>query len=240
MRRILLVGALALTLASLILTAGCDKEKIVSNTEYVHDIEYVTLPPDTIIHFDTVIVDDSVTVHDTDTILLLDTVIINNVVTVHDTVVVNHTIIDYDTVTIVQNHYDTVELVDTVTIQLATANESLAFTAMEAYVNSLVIDFINTEFGYTDGWVFYLTVHQADVVRQSATMYDLYGYIDYWTPDWSGYYPLEFGYRMTFTGTDPADPNDWVISEAPATGSSPHPGGIRIVPETTDARRPSN
>ena len=234
MRRILLVGALALTLASLILTAGCDKEKIVSNTEYVHDIEYVTLPPDTIIHFDTVLVDDSVVVHDTDTILLLDTVIINNTITVHDTVVVNHTIIDYDTITVVQHHYDTV------TVTQAAANESLAFTAMEAYVNSLVIDFINTEFGYTDGWVFYLTVHQADVVRQSATMYDLYGYIDYWTPDWSGYYPLEFGYRMTFTGSDPANPNDWDISEAPATGSSPHPGGIRIVPETTGAHRPSN
>jgi hypothetical protein len=71
-------------------------------------------------------------------------------------------------------------------------------------------------------------------------VYDLYGYIDYWTPDWSGYYPLEFGYRLTFTGTDPTNPNDWDITEAPATGSSPHPGGLRIVPETTNAHRPSN
>lgn len=233
MKRLVLLGSVLVTFSLLLIASGCNKEKIVENTEYVHDIEYIQLPPDTIIHFDTVVVDDSVTVNHTDTIILLDTVI--QVHQVYDTVVVNHTVTVHDTVTTVRYHYDTVELVDTVTVQQA--NQYVAFSAMEAYVNTAVIEFINSEFGYTDGWIFYLTVHQCDVTRQSATVYDFYGYIDYWTPDWSGYYPLEFGYRMTFTGGDPTNPANWDMSEAPTTTSSKHPGGIRVVPEPSTIQR---
>ena len=234
MKRTFLAATLLLTLVVMILTAGCDKERIVENTEYVHDVEYVTLPPDTVIHFDTTVVNDSVTHHDT--VTLLDTVI-----QVHtDTTVVTNTVIVHDTVRTIQTHYDTVTLVDTVITLQCSPNEKFAFASMEGYVNSLVIDFINTQFGYTDGWVFYLTQQQCDITRQSANVYDLYGYIDYWTPDWSGYYPLEFGYRMTFTGGDPADPNNWDLTDAPTTGSSKHPGGIRLVPNPSTTQREKN
>ncbi len=244
-KRTLLATALLLTLAIVIMTAGCNKEKIVEDTQYVHDIEYVTLPPDTIIHFDTVRVKDSVTLHDTDTIIVRDTVIQNHTVhdtvvvnhTVYDTVVVNHTVTVHDTVTTVQHHYDTVQLVDTVVTLQCNPNEQLAFSSMETYVNALVIDFINQQFGYTDGWVFYVTQAQSNVVRQSDNVYDLYGYIDYWTPDWSGYYPLEFGYRMTFSGGDPSVANNWQITEAPATGSPRQPSGIRVVPNASTTQR---
>ena len=234
-KRTLLATALLLTLAIMILSAGCDKQRIVENTEYVHDIEYVTLPPDTIIHFDTVRVNDSITLHDTDTIIHFDTVIQNH--TVHDTVIVNHTITVHDTVTTVQHHYDTVNTVDTVVTLQCNPNEQLAFASMEPYVNALVIDFINQQFGYTDGWVFYVTQQQCNVVRQSANVYDLYGYIDYWTPDWSGYYPLEFGYRMTFGSGDPSVASNWQISEAPAQGSPRRASGIRIVPNPSTTQR---
>ncbi|MCX6834089.1 MAG: hypothetical protein NTW07_02965 [candidate division Zixibacteria bacterium] len=217
-----------------LLAAGCDKEKIVESTEYVHDIEYVQLPPDTVIHFDTVRVSDSVTVHDVDTVIIRDTVVqVNHV---HDTVIVNHTVTVHDTVVTVQHHYDTTVVIDTVVTQQCTPNQNLAYTALEKYSDAQVIDFINQEFGYTDGWVFYLSAYQSSVTPRSASVYDIGGYIDYWTPDWSGYYPLEFNWRMTFTGGDPADPDNWDISEPPASAPSEHAPGIRLVPKRADAQ----
>ncbi|UCG63155.1 MAG: hypothetical protein JSV52_07710, partial [Candidatus Zixiibacteriota bacterium] len=41
---------------------GCEKEKIVESTEYIHDIEYVELPADTVFRVDTVLIQDSITI----------------------------------------------------------------------------------------------------------------------------------------------------------------------------------
>jgi hypothetical protein len=235
MTRKLLTLSLATILLLILLATGCDKEKIVESTEYIHDVEYIQLPPDTVLRFDTVIINDSITVHDVDTVLAWDTVVqVNHV---YDTVVVNHTVIVHDTVVTVQQHYDTTILIDTVTVQQCTPNQNLAYTALEYYSDELVIQFINQEFGYTDGWVFYLSAYQSEITRQSATVYDLYGYIDYWTPDWSGYYPLEFFWRMTFTGGDPADPDNWAISEPPAAAPSGHTPGVRVAPDLSTTQR---
>jgi len=232
-RKLLALSTMTIFLLVLLAT-GCDKERIVESTEYIHDVEYIQLPPDTIIHFDTVVVNDSVTVHDVDTVVIRDTVV--QVDHVYDTVVVNHTVTVHDTVVTVQHHYDTTVVIDTVVTQQCTPNQNLAYAALEKYCDSLVIAFINQEFGYTDGWVFYLSVHQSAVTRRSASVYDIGGYIDYWTPDWSGYYPLEFNWRMTYTSGDPANPSNWDISEPPVGAPSEHAPGIRLVPERTDAQ----
>jgi len=235
MTRKLLAPLTVTILLLVLLSAGCDKEKIVESTEYIHDVEYIQLPPDTVIHFDTVVVNDSVTVHDVDTVIIRDTVVqVNHV---HDTVVVNHTVTVHDTVVTVQHHYDTTVVIDTVVTQQCTPNQNLAYTALENYSDALVIDFINQEFGYTDGWVFYLSAYQCEVTRRSASVYDIYGYIDYWTPDWSGYYPLEFYWRMTYTSGDPADPDNWQISEPPAGAPADHAPGVRVVPNQSTTQQ---
>ena len=234
MRRTVLALAAMLPLILLALMISCSKEKIVENTEYVHDIEYVQLPPDTIIHFDTLTVNDSVTVNHLDTLIVLDTIVQVN--QVHDTVIVNHTVTVHDTVVTVQHHYDTSFVVDTVTVQQCNPNQYLAYTAMQIGADQQVIQFINQQFGYTDGWVLYLSSEQVELTRQSANVYDIYGYIDYWTPDWSGYYPLEFFWRMTFTDGDPADPSKWQMSDPPATSPSRQPG-VRIAPSPSSTQR---
>jgi len=61
----------------------------------------------------------------------------------------------------------------------------------------------------------------------STGVYDFYGYIDYWTPDWSGYYLLEYYWRMTYLGGDPTDPNNWRLSDPPA-GASGRDSGLKL------------
>jgi hypothetical protein len=220
MIRIFITGSLLLVTSMFLIMGGCEKEKIVESTEYVHDIEYVELPPDTVIKIDTVFISDSVTIHTTDTIFLFDTVVQVNYV--YDTVLI------HDTVTIVQHHYDTTVVTDTVLISQCDPNEYLAIAAMQYYTDPLVIEFIYQEFGYNDGWIFYLSSFQLDLTRQSSDIYDMYGYIDYWTPDWSAFYPLEFYWRMTYSDGDPADPRNWQISEPP--GSAPgHQRGLKLI-----------
>ena len=170
----------------------------------------------------------SVTVNNTDTVRIYDTVV--QVTQVHDTVVIN------DTVQIVLTFYDTVNTVDTVLSVRCDPNEYLAIAAMQYNVDPLVIEFINQEFGYNEGWIFYLSSFQLQMTQQSANVYDMYGYIDYWTTDWSGYYPLEFLWRMTFVGDDPADPRDWQISDPPAY-SPEHQPGLRLIPEAANSNR---
>jgi hypothetical protein len=228
MTRKLLVLSTITILLLVLLSAGCDKEKIVESTEYVHDVEYIQLPPDTVFHTDTVVVDDSVTIHDVDTVIIRDTVV--QEIHIYDTLVIDHTVTVHDTVFTVQHHYDTTVVTDTLVMQQCTPNQNLAYTALENYCDALVIQFINEEFGYTDGWVLYLSAYQSEVTRQSESVYDLYGYIDYWTPDWSGYYPLEFYWRMTYTGGDPADPDNWEIGEPPAGTPPDRAPGVRLVP----------
>jgi hypothetical protein len=223
--RNILILASALLVSLLLIVAGCDKEKIVE-TEYVEQTEYVQLPPDTVLQVDTIVVNDSVTVQQTDTLYLYDT--IETVNTVYDTSYV------YDTVTVTIDHYDTVTVtvteIDTVVTYQCEPNEYLAIEAMQQYANPLVIDLIYSEFGYNDGWVFYLSTGQSDVTVQSSTVYDIYGYIDYWTPDWSAYYALEYYWRMTYVGGDPADPNNWDISEPSTSYGGDIQPGVKMTP----------
>jgi len=218
------IALFTIIMLSLLLGAGgCEKEKIVESTEYIHDIEYVEMDPDTIFVVDTVFNSDSVTVHTTDTVYYTN--IVHDTVTVHDTVFT------------VQNHYDTTVIVDTVLTVQCDPNEYLAIAALHYYTDPLVLDFIYQEFGYTDGWIFYLSSFQLDLTKQSSDIYDIYGYIEYWAPDWSGYYPLEFYYRMTYSGGDPSDVASWVISEPPTASPGAYTPGIKLVPEDMQVQR---
>ncbi|MEW5924082.1 MAG: hypothetical protein AB1746_08855 [Candidatus Zixiibacteriota bacterium] len=228
MKKIIILAAAITAFALFVFGGGCDKEKIVESTEYIHDIEYIQLPPDTVFLIDTVFNNDSVTVHVTDTVILMDTI------TVLDTITqVNHV---YDTVIMVQTHYDTTVLIDTVTVTQCNPNEYLAIEALEYYTDPLVLQFAYEQFGYEDGWVFYLSSFQLELTKVSSSVYDIYGYIDYWAPDWSGYYPLEYYWRMTYTGGDPADLDNWEISDPPAK-SGTHVPGIRLIENPTEAQR---
>lgn len=219
MRRILIIAISLSTFLALSFLTGCDKEKIVESTEIVKETEYIALPPDTVFQTDTVFVNDSVAVHTTDTIIQVNYI--------YDTTIV------YDTTTTVQNHYDTitVTVIDTVMTGQCDPSEYTAMGALQYHCDPLVMQMILWEFGLTDGWIYYLTSNQLEFTQQSATVYDIYGYIDYWNANWTGYYPLEFNWRMTFTGSDPSDPTHWSMSEPSA--ASP---GLRIIPKSTDTR----
>ena len=230
--------------------SGCDKERIVESTEYIQEIEYIYMPPDTIVQTDTVFNSDTSTVYITDTAFVFDTVIQvhNNFDTVniyiYDTVSTVHNNYDttyiIDTVSTVHNHYDTTYIIDTIvqvvnnydtliiidTIQTVqcTPNEHTAIGALEYYSDPIVIDAINAEYGYTDGWIFYLSTYQIEITKQSDNVYDIYGYIDYWTPDWSGFLSFEYFWRLTYTGGDPAIPTNWQFSEPPSAVADHEPG----------------
>lgn len=205
---------ISIVAASLLLMAGgCDKERVTNSTEYVHDVEYVQVPPDTVYSTDTVFLGgeaDTVFITDTDTITIYE----------NDTV----TIYEHDTVTVMEH--------DTVTITQCTPNGYMAYTACEYNNDLMVVQFIYENFGYDDGWVYYLSAFQSDIQQVSSRVYDIYGYIDYWTPDFDGYYQLEYYWRMTYTSGDPSDPDNWTMSEVPgssALSTGRHPG-LRIVP----------
>jgi len=235
--------------------SGCDKERIVESSEYIQEIEYVYLPPDIIVQTDTVFNRDTSIIYISDTAFIFDTVIQvhNNYDTVNiyifDTVstvqnhydttyiidtiatVYNHYDTSYviDTVIQVVNNYDTVTIIDTVQTGQNTPNAHTAIGAMEYYSDPMVIEAIYNEFGYNDGWVFYLSTYQVALDNPSVNVFDIYGYIDYWTPDWSGYYAFEYYWRMTYTGGDPAIPTNWQISEPPSTVAGHNPGVNRIL-----------
>jgi hypothetical protein len=201
-----------LMMALILFIVGCEKEKVVESTEYVHDIEYIELPADTVYKVDTVLTQDSVAIHNTDTVTVSDTVIQ----------------VDYI--------YDTVVVTDTLLTIQCDPNEHFAVAAMQYYCDPLVIQFVNQEFGLTDGWIFYLSAFQVGLSEPSSDVYDIHGYIDYWTPDWSAFYPLEFYWRMTYSGGDPADLDNWHLSEPPASVSSYQPG-VRLAPDGAEARQ---
>jgi hypothetical protein len=122
---------------------------------------------------------------------------------------------------------DTVTIVDTVATGEGAPNATLAFAALIAYSNPLVMEFINTEYAITDGWIFYLNEHQSEVTVQSPSVYDIYGLIDFWTTDWAGFEALEFYWRMSYTGGDPSDPANWQMSDPP--DAAPHDPGIKVL-----------
>lgn len=221
-----------------VIVSGCDKERIVESTEIVRDVEYIELPPDTVTQFDTIVITDSSVVSDTlviydtvtigqiDTVQIFDTIVQTN--TIHDTVTVTVTVTVTDTVETFTYVYDTTVVVDTVLTTQCGPNEQFAVSALQYHVDPLVLQFINQEFGLTEGWILYLSAHQHGISKQSSTVYDIQGYIDYWTPDFSGYYVLEYVWRVTHTGGDPAIPQNWQLSDPPAAAASTAPG-LRVV-----------
>jgi hypothetical protein len=223
MARMYIVGTILLIVSVIMAAAGCEKERIVETTEYIRDVEYVELPSDTIYHVDSVFINDSITVNITDTFLIYDTVI--QVDHIYDTVPI------HDTVTTVEYHYDTTVITDTIMMAQCEPNEHLAIAALQYYSDPLVMEFIYQEFGYNDGWVFYLSSFQLELTQQSVDVYDIYGYIDYWTLDWSGFYPLEFHWRLNYTGGDPADPESWEMTDPPSLAAGRQPG-IRLITDT--------
>lgn len=231
--RYVLFAVLAL-FTLVIMMSGCDKERIVESTEIVRDVEYIELPPDTIVKLDTVVVTDSnnvfdtVLVHDTvtivqsDTVQVVDTVVQTN--TIHDTV----TVIIRDTVETFTYIYDTTVVVDTVLTTQCGPNEEFAVSALQYHVDPLVLQFINQEYGISDGWVFYLSPYQHSVSKQSSTVYDFSGYISYWTTDFAGYQVLEYVWRVTHLGGDPAAPQNWQLSDPPGAVANTAPS-LRVV-----------
>jgi hypothetical protein len=209
----------------IILIAGCDKQKIVESTEYVHDIKYIESPPDTIFHLDTLYIPDSIEVHATDTIRLIDTV--TQITEIHDTVRIN--VIIHDTVVTIHDHYDTITVTDTVFQTQYQASAPAAVEAMQYYSNSIVLDYVYQQFGLGDGWVFYLASSQMDISHPSANVYDIYGYLEYYSADWVDYYPFEFYWRLTYKSGDPAIPTNWQISDPPSAVAG-HQPGVRTLP----------
>ena len=151
-----------------------------------------------------------------------------------DTVIEIRTV--HDTIRV--SDVDTVFLVDTVTTGGGSsgANASLAIAAMQYYTDPQVFEFAEAEFGLTDGWIFYLSSLQLSAESPSPGVYDLFGYIDYWAPDWSGYYPLEFGWRLTYKGGDASKPTNWTQTEPPAAIAGHHPG-LRRIPDSERANQ---
>lgn len=210
MKRLIVIIALFSILTLLVSLFGCEKEKLVESTEYVHEVQYVEMPADTVYRVDTVFSPDSVTVEDPDTVFVPDTVIQVEFV--------------YDTVEVVEDHYDTVEITDTVEIKQCDPNQHFALAALEYYCDPVVLEIIRQDYGITDGWVFYLSEFQVYMAQQSSDVYDVFGYIDYWTPDWSGFSAFEYYWRMTFIGGDAADVNNWEMSLPPAATATYEPG----------------
>jgi hypothetical protein len=229
MKRLTILSILIVVPLIVLLVLSCDNEKIVESTEYVHDIEYVQLPGDTVYLVDSVSTSDTVTIETTDTVYIGDTVV--------QTEYIYDTSFIYDTVETIQQYYDTTLITDTLVTFQCDPNEHFAVSAMQYYTNPLVIEFIYQEFGYDDGWVFYLSTYQLDLTQQSTDVYDMYGYIDYWTPDWSGYYALEFYWRLVHTGGDPSDPDNWEITE-PAMAAGNLTPGLRLMSDRSEVRTP--
>lgn len=231
MRRSLFITLIALALVVLAVAAGCDKEKIVESVEYVHETQYVEVPPDTItiVETDTVYSNTSVT----DTLYVTDTVYQVNQET--------DTVIQYEYDTTVVYEYDTiinlVYEVDTVTITENSPDANNGLAALEYYVDQAVIDAVYSEYGYDDGWIFYLSTWQSSVVQNTTNSWDIYGYLDYWTPEWDGYLAFEYYYRVTYTGGDIGAPASWQVSEPPSAAPSGCPPGVRISPKASESQR---
>ncbi|SYZ72494.1 exported hypothetical protein [Candidatus Zixiibacteriota bacterium] len=219
-RKAIFIILAALMIAALSLLSCNNKEKIVNSTEYVHDIQYVQSPPDTIIHIDTVLVHDSSTAPTADTVLRIDTVYQTN--TIHDTV--RTTVIVHDTVVTVRNIFDTVVVTDTVTLTQCAPSGTSAVIAMEVQTDPLVLDYANQNYGLSDGYIFYLTPSEMNISKVATGVYDIYAYLEYYSTDWSQYEAFEIYWRMTYVSGDPNDPSNWQMADPPSAVADHQPG----------------
>lgn len=204
--------------AVLLVASSCTKERIVESTEYIEIKEYILLPGDTVIQVITI----------TDTVYIqgsADTVYSIQYDTVYSNII--------DTVYSIQ--YDTVTIIDSAGSGMGSPNVHLALSALQYYNNPLILQLTLIRFGLSDGWIFYLTEYQTDAQEAAPGVYDIYGHIDYWTPDWTGFLPLEYFWRITHTGGDPAVSTNWELSNSPLgiTGFTP---GLHPVKESSRAK----
>lgn len=139
-----------------------------------------------------------------------------------DTVYQTDTIFNGDT--IVQTVYDTITIVDTVQTTQCGPNIHLAMAAMQFNTDPLVLELIKQQFAIVGGWVLYTSNFQTAVTELSPGSFILVGVIDYWTLAWDQFYPLEFAWKLTHIGGDPANPQNWRMDEPNATGAPYHPG----------------
>jgi hypothetical protein len=231
MRSKILLSSFAVLTVVLLLFGCNNKERIVESTQYVHDITYQT---DTInvYHTDTVFRgNDTVRVYSHDTVRVTDTA------RIHDTVRVTVTV--HDTVTTIKNHYDTLTVTvtvhDTIVKPQWIPTQQAAIVAMQVQTDPQVLQFANEQFGETSGWVFYNSPAQMTVTKVSTGVYDIGAYVDYWTTDFAGYYPLEVAWRMTYKSGDPSIATNWTMADPPAVqGMKP---GISIPLGTAPARQ---
>ncbi len=207
-------------LALILFFWGCDKEKIVQTTEYVHDTKYIEMPPDTVRMIDTIFSSDTSYINHRDTIFLLDTIYQNSVI--YDTIRI--TTIIHDTVLVYRDRYDTVVIIDTFLQTQYLPSSPLAVAAMEFHTDPLVLDFVSQEYGWGDGYIFYITPSQMEITHPSANVYDIYGYLEYYSSDWANYVPIEFYWRVTYRSGDPSNPSNWQMSDPPSAISVHQPG----------------
>jgi hypothetical protein len=228
-----------LLLAFILLFVGltifsCEKEKTVTSTEYIHDIEYIEGPTDTVLmidtllRIDTLIQYDTTGVNDIDTVTIIDTVFQTATDTLYITEYIYDTTRIVDTVTITNHIYDTVTVIDTVTNTECLPFVHFAFTCMPVHADPVILDFINTETGYSEGWIYYLSSAQTDMQSPSNGVYDFYGFVNYWTADFTGYYPMEYYWRMSYLSGDPSDPANWELSDPPMRTDG-KVGGLKLI-----------
>ncbi|MBD3332860.1 hypothetical protein GF356_08415 [candidate division GN15 bacterium] len=202
------------------------------DTTWRFDTTYIT-ETDTVVIVDTVVMvggsDDTVYVDTSavqyDTIMIYDTTTITDTITQLDTIMQVDTVIQTQLDTVYQTQY----VYDTVTISQCEPQVHFAYAALQGWGDIEVISSINAEYGYEDGWVFWLSIYMTAIENPSPGVYDFYGYIDYWSPDWSQFVPFEFGYRLTYISGDASDPNNWQLTDAPAGGGG---GGAGAAPGT--------
>lgn len=243
MKRSFFIVAPVVIFAILILSIGCNKERIVESTEYVYDTKYVESPPDTVFSIDTVFQSDSVIIHDGDTVYRIDTVIqVNQIhdtvlttIVVHDTI--RTTVVVYDTVETIRYHYDTVTVTvtvtDTVTKTSYAPSGPTAIVAMQYYTDEILYEYMYDNYDLEDGWIFYLSSYQLYISQASTNVYDIYAYVEYWSSDWYDYYAFEIYWRLTYKSGDPSNPSNWTMSEPPSAVSG-HQPGIKAVPKPAD------
>ncbi len=211
-------------------------------TEYIGEADTIiyhdtTWRFDTTWHFDTTYITQIDTIEIVDTVILAgggdDTVwvdtsaIYHDTLMIYDTITITDSIAIFDTIfqidTIIQTQVDTVYQTQYVydTVNIGGGCEPLvhfAYAALQGWGDVEVIAAVNAEYGYEDGWVFWLSIYMTAIDNPSSGVYDFWGYIDYWSPDWGQFVPFEFGYRMTYLGGDASDPNNWQLSDAPTSG----------------------
>lgn len=155
------------------------------------------------------IVESTQYIHDTkyidlppDTVLRIDTVFRQDSSLVYRT----------DTIRV----HDTVTIRDTVVKSVYAPSAATAISAMEVQTDPLIFAYALQNFGDSAGWTTYLSPTQMAGQEVSTGVFDLYAYVMYWTGDFSGYYPFEIYWRMTYKSGDPSDAANWTMTDPPA------------------------